>query len=115
MGLVQRHLEGAGFTTVTLSPIPDLTASVSAPRVIGVPYPCGVPFGLPGDAADHRRILEAALDAVATMTTAGARIALDGAYRGPPIAYPEAPIVAYLKRHPLQIKRFWNRDPPQRG
>jgi hypothetical protein len=70
---VQRELEAAGFTTITLTPVPDLTASVSVPRVAAIEYPLGRTLGQPCDAAGQKAVLEATLRALETIQTLGNR------------------------------------------
>jgi D-proline reductase (dithiol) PrdB len=119
VGLVQRELEAAGFTTVTLSPIPDFTASVSAPRVVGIEYPLGRSLGQPGDVAGQMAVLRDTLHAVETMDT-------PGSVQNLPYRWPETPkamraqkstvepppIAGHLMRNPWQIRRFLQRNPP---
>ena len=68
MGLVQRQIEAAGFSTITLSNIPDLTAAVSVPRIAAIEYPFGLTVGLPGDETGQRAVLRAALAALQEMS-----------------------------------------------
>ena len=81
MGLVQREIEAAGFTTIILSPIADLTASLSVPRVAAIEYPCGRTFGQPGDAAGQMAVLRATLDALAAIDAPGAVVNLPFEWR----------------------------------
>lgn len=118
MGLVQREIEAAGMSTITLSNIPDLTASVGVPRVAGLLYPQGRPLGQPGDAAGQRAVLRATLDAAAAITT-------PGEVRHLPFTWPEParktvtlpdvnpPIASYLRRHPWHYPRLLARDIPE--
>jgi len=50
VGLVQREIEAARFSTISLSMTPELTASVGAPRIAAVEHPFEMSLGLPGDA-----------------------------------------------------------------
>ena len=81
MGLVQREIEAADFTTIILSPIADLTASLSVPRVAAIEYPCGRTFGQPGDAAGQMAVLRATLDALAAIDAPGAVVNLPFEWR----------------------------------
>jgi D-proline reductase (dithiol) PrdB len=76
VGLVARVVEEAGIPTAVLSPIPEMTVSVGAPRVIGIGYPGALPFGLPGDAEGQRAVLRASLEAAFALKGAGARFDL---------------------------------------
>ena len=118
MGLVQREIEAAGFTTIILSPIADLTASVSVPRVAAIEYPCGQTFGRPGDAAGQVAVLRATLDALPAIDAPGMTVNL-------PFEWPESPkevrsrsietppIGSYLQRHPWELPRLLYRKVPQ--
>ncbi len=119
MGLVQREIEAAGFSTVSLSMIPELTASAGAPRIAAIEHPFGVTLGRPGDAAGQLAVLRAALRAMETMAEPGGVVHLPfewpstekGAF-DPPVA---PPIARYLVRHPWALPRFLNRTPPMSG
>jgi hypothetical protein len=65
VGLVQREIDAAGFSTISLSMIPELTASEGAPRIAAIEDPFGVTLGRPGDAAGQLAVLRAALGAIA--------------------------------------------------
>jgi hypothetical protein len=69
VGLVQREIEAAGFTTITLTPLPDLTASVSVPRLAAIEYPLGRTLGQSCDAAGQMAVLEATLQALESIQT----------------------------------------------
>ncbi|MCG8353169.1 MAG: hypothetical protein MI924_35835 [Chloroflexales bacterium] len=117
MGLVQRAIEAAGITTITLSSIPDLTVAVSAPRVAAIEYPQGRPFGQPGDAEGQLAVLRATLQALTEMDTPGQIEHL--AFEWPELPRrtrthpPQAPpIAAYLRRHPWLFPKLLARDIP---
>ena len=54
--------EAQSIASVSLSMVPEFTASVGAPRVAGLDYPFGRPLGLPSDQACQRTVLQAALE-----------------------------------------------------
>jgi hypothetical protein len=81
---VQRRIEAAGLTTVTLSSIPDLTAAVGVPRVAAIEYPQGRPLGQPGDAEGQAAVLRAALSVTETAEDPGTVVDL-------PFEWPEPP------------------------
>ncbi|MBX9603288.1 MAG: hypothetical protein K2X35_19950 [Bryobacteraceae bacterium] len=116
MGLVQCELEAAGFTTISLSMIPELTASTGAPRIAGVERPFGMPLGLPGDAAGQRAVLRGAVQAIGSIPKPGGVVDLgldwpdDLRVNTSPPKPP--PIVSYLKRHPWALAQFYSRTPP---
>lgn len=119
MGLVQRAIEAAGFSTISLSMIPELTASAGAPRIAAIEHPFGTPLGRPGDAASQLAVLRATLQAMETMAEPGAVVHLPFEWRSteklslaPPVM---PPIARYLMRHPWALQRFLNRTPPESG
>ena len=118
MGLVQRRIEAAGFSTITLSNIPDLTAAVCVPRIAALEYPFGLNVGLPGDNNGQRAALRAALTAVAEMSAPGSvwQLPFALAESGEKLNTdpPESPPIAkYLTRHPWHLPNLMRRDPPE--
>ena len=118
MGLVQREIEAAGFTTITLSGIPDFTASVNVPRVAGLFYPPGRPMGQPGDRAGQMAVLRATLQAMLEMENPGEIRYLPFIWPEPPrqtITRPDVlpPIATYLRRHPWLYPKLLARDVPE--
>jgi hypothetical protein len=117
VGLVQRELEAAGFSTITLTPVPDLTASVSVPRIAAIEYHLGRTLGRPCEAAEQTAVLEATLNALETIRVPGEIIHL-------PFEWPEAPkdvhnrlpvdppIARYLARNPWFLPRLLSRSVP---
>jgi len=86
VGLVQREIEAAGFSTITLANIPDLAQAVGAPRVAGIEHPFGQNVGAPGDRATQLVVLRAALEAIAS----------------------------YLVRHPWHVRNLLKREIPEK-
>jgi D-proline reductase (dithiol) PrdB len=117
VGLVQRQIEAAGISTITLSSIPDLTSAVSVPRLAAIEHPLGYLLGQPGDREGQTAVLLATLRAMAEMETPGSVANLpfewpDSARRltaRPPKA---PPITRYLLRHPWHIPNILSRDVP---
>jgi len=102
-----------------ISSIPDLTASVSVPRLAAIEYPLGYLLGQPGDQAGQRAVLQAVLSALAEMKNPGGTAHLPFVWPGSAnvLAHepPEAPpIVRYLLRHPWHIPNFYTRAVPSR-
>jgi hypothetical protein len=101
--VLARRIEAAGIPTVVVTMMPDVATSLVTPRVLGVEFPFGHPFGLPGDAPLQRRVLEAAVVLLAGAGGAGTRVDVDvewpvprrDAYRSWQPAEP-SPIVAQL-------------------
>lgn len=114
---MQRKIEAAGIPTIILSNIPDLTASVSVPRIAAIEYPCGRTLGLPRDVEGQTAVLRDTLHALV-------EIEKPGEIRHLPYRWPESadqkpelkppPIAEYLKRHPWDLRRLINRDIPEK-
>ena len=107
------------MTTVTLSPVPDLTAAVGVPRVAGIAYPLGRTLGRPGDSAGQAEVLRAALRVTETAREPGTVVDLPFAGPDPPARVRTgpaelAPIVKLLKRRPWLLPYLLDRDPPAR-
>ncbi len=60
VGLIQRAIEYAGMTTVSLSLLREITEKIRPPRALFVPYPLGFPLGEPNNAALQTRIMQSA-------------------------------------------------------
>ncbi len=117
VGLAQREIEAAGFSTITLSPIPDLTGAVSVPRLAAIEYPLGRTFGQPGDQDGQLAVLRATLHALETLDRPGSIASLPFTWPEPPgeaQLHPlqEPTIVSYLKRHPWDLPRLLRRNVP---
>lgn len=69
-------LESLGIVTVSLSVLPEISARLTAPRTLVVPFGLGSPMGPPGDAAMQARVLEAALALAASEQPVPAMTAL---------------------------------------
>ena len=103
MPVLARQIEAAGIPTVVVTMMPVTAQELLAPRVVGVEFPFGHPFGLPGERALQRRVLATALTLLAGATGPGARVDIDvewpqprgEAYRAWQPAEP-SPIVAQL-------------------
>lgn len=117
VGLVQCEIEAAGLSTISLSMIPELTASTGAPRIAAVERPFGLTVGSPGDTGGQLATLRATLQALAAISEPGGVVDLqfecndDATLNTLPPQQP--PIVSYLRRHPWAFPRFLNRRPPE--
>jgi hypothetical protein len=101
--VLARRIEAAGIPTVVVTMIPDLASAMLTPRILGVEFPFGHPFGRPGDPRLQGRVLEAALLVLAGAAAPGTRVDVDvewpvpvrEAYRAWQPAEP-SPIVAHM-------------------
>jgi hypothetical protein len=117
VGLVQREIEAAGMSTITLSSIPDLTATARVPRLAAIAHPLGYLLGQPGDQEGQTAVLRATLHALAEMTRPGSVVHL-------PFEWPASarrlsarppktpPIGRYLLRHPWHLPNLLSRNVP---
>ncbi len=77
MSVLARLLEAAGIATVVVTMMPTVAAALGAPRIVGVEFPFGHPFGIPHAPAVHDRVLAAALTTLAGASAPGTRIDID--------------------------------------
>jgi len=75
--VLARWIEAAGIPTVVVTMMPAVAEERRAPRIIGVEFPFGHPFGMPGDKVMQRRVLELALRVLAGATAFGTRVDVD--------------------------------------
>ena len=61
VGLIQRVVEAAGISTVSITLIEDITRRVKPPRALAVPYGFGHPLGEPNNPALQHAIIAEAL------------------------------------------------------
>lgn len=61
MSLVARKLEAHGIATVIVGSAQDIVEVAGVPRLVFVDYPLGNPLGKPGDKAEQRATVQAAL------------------------------------------------------
>ena len=117
MGLVQREIEVAGFSTITLASIPDLMASVSVPRIAAIERPLGAPFGVPGDGEGQIAVLRATFRALEHIGTPGGMVHLPFEWdesAGKVSSHPpeSPPIAKHIVRHPWHLRRLLTRQVP---
>ena len=74
MSLVAAALEQRGIATVMLSVMPAISARLTAPRTLVVPFGLGTPAGPPHDTPTHRRVVEAALNLTGEMAVPVTRV-----------------------------------------
>jgi len=117
VGLVQREIEAGGFSTISLSMMPELTASTGAPRIAAIEHPFGLTLGLPADAARQLAVLQGALRALEEISQPGAVVHLPFEWNPPENLKthpPEPPpITQHLRRRPWLFPKFLNRTPPR--
>jgi hypothetical protein len=116
VGLVQRVIEAAGISTICLSNIAELTASIGAPRVAAIEYPGSQPFGPPFDAERQKAVLKATLDALRTIQVPGQVVELPFTWpkrqpKGLPRNLP--PIAKLLIKKPWLLPKFINGNIPK--
>jgi D-proline reductase (dithiol) PrdB len=75
--VLARWIEAAGIPTVTVTMMPSVAEERRAPRIVGVEFPFGHPFGMAGDRGMQRRVLELALRVLAGARAFGTRVDLD--------------------------------------
>lgn len=77
MPVLARWIEKAGIPTVVVTMMPNLAMAQMAPRIVGVEFPFGHPFGMPNDRKTQQRVLGTALTVLAGATSFATRIDLD--------------------------------------
>jgi len=60
VGLIQRAIEYAGITTVSISLLREITEKIGPPRALSVPFPLGYPLGEPHNPELQKRVMRAA-------------------------------------------------------
>jgi hypothetical protein len=75
--VLARRIEAAGIPTCVVTMMPQTAADLIAPRIVGVEFPFGHPYGRPGDRGVQRRVLTTALQVLAGADRPQTRIDLD--------------------------------------
>jgi hypothetical protein len=75
--VLARWIEAAGIPTVVVTMMPAVAAERRAPRIVGVEFPFGHAFGMPGDKGMQRQVLELALRVLAGAGASGTRVDVD--------------------------------------
>jgi hypothetical protein len=75
--VLARWIEAAGIPGVVVTMMPQTATELVTPRVVGVEFPFGHPFGMPGDRAMQRQVLETALAVLAGAGSPGTRVDID--------------------------------------
>jgi D-proline reductase (dithiol) PrdB len=71
VGLIQRALDEAGFSTLSITQVVEITAIIKPSRTLFVAHPFGLTFGNAGDTVTQRAVLSAMLATAERMDTAG--------------------------------------------
>lgn len=108
MPVLARWIEEAGIPTVTVTMMPASASDLFAPRIVGVEFPFGHPFGMPDDAVMQRRVLETAATVLAGADRFGTRVDVD-------IAWPQSPGEAYKGWQPREASPIVAQMLKQRG
>jgi len=106
--VLARLVEAAGIPTVVVTMMPAIASQLLAPRVVGVEFPFGHPFGLPGDPGMQSVVLETALRVLAGAASPTTRVDVDvewpqprgEAYRAWQPAEPSPIVAAMLAQRP---------------
>ncbi|TMC96659.1 MAG: hypothetical protein E6J05_13650 [Chloroflexi bacterium] len=77
MPVLARWIEAAGIPTVVVTMMPAVAEERRAPRIVGIEFPYGHAFGMPGDKDMHRQVLALALRVLAGASAFGTRIDFD--------------------------------------
>ena len=77
MPVLARRIEAADIPTVTVTMMPATAEQLLAPRIVGVEFPFGHPFGQPGDRAVRRLVLTTALRVLAGASHPVTRVDVD--------------------------------------
>jgi hypothetical protein len=109
--VLARTFEGAGLSTVLVTPMPFWVERVGVPRALAVEFPFGQVLGPAGDAALQRRVVEAALALLERAAEPGTLVHSAETWPYPKEARvtwqpPEpSPIVAQMAPHLLRVLR----------
>lgn len=80
MGLVQRAIEEAGISTVSITLFRQIAVKLKLPRVVSLRFPFGYPLGR--DATMQRQIIADGLDALMSIAEPGTIIDLPYLWEG---------------------------------
>ena len=77
MPVLARRFEAAGIPTVVVTMMPETAQQLLAPRIVGVEFPFGHPFGQPHAGDVQRLVLTTALRVLAGAGQPGTRVDID--------------------------------------
>ena len=95
MPVLARTVEEAGIATVIVTMMPETAQKFRLPRIVGVEFPFGHAFGMPGDAAMQRTVCETAVALLDSATGPETRVDV-------PIEWPQDPAFAYRDWQPSE-------------
>ena len=95
MPVLARHVEAAGIPSVVVTMMPDVADALGAPRVVGVEFPFGHPFGPVHAASVQRRVLATALAVLSGGVRPATRVDVD-------IEWPVPRAEAYRSWQPVE-------------
>ena len=93
--MLARTIEAEGIPTVTVTMMPDVADKYLLSRVVGVEFPFGHAFGMPGDEAMQLEVARAAVDLLGDATGPEARLDVE-------IEWPVDTKVAYRDWQPSE-------------
>ncbi len=87
--------------------MPEIAGRLLTPRVVGVEFPFGHPFGMPHDRLTQRHVLRTALTVLAGAQDVGTRVDID-------TEWPQSRAEAYRAWQPVEpspiVEHFMNPD-----
>ncbi len=95
MPVLARRIEAAGIPTCVVTMMPQTASDLLTPRVVGVEFPFGHPFGRPGDRTTQSRVLATALHVLAGADRPQTRVDID-------LEWPQPRGQAYKEWQPAQ-------------
>jgi hypothetical protein len=81
--VLARWIEKTGIPTVVVTMMPSVAEERKAPRIVGVEFPFGHAFGMPGDRRMQSQTLLLALWVLAGAAASGTRVDLDAEWPVP--------------------------------
>jgi hypothetical protein len=71
VGLIQRAIDEAGLSTISITQVTEIAALIKPSRSLFVAHPFGLTFGDVGDSATQAAVVERLLQAAESMTEPG--------------------------------------------
>lgn len=105
MGLIQRVIETAGISTISVSLSKEITQKLRPPRAVFPGFPLGHPMGFPGRSTQQLKMLRILLNGIETIDSAGTLITVDPTDIGDPADEYTVIGSEYVKRHRINLKK----------